>query len=55
MVIDILITWVEVIIRVKWIVVVSHLTLIMSSAQIVEMSVTTTDNSPSQVYTYLDD
>ena len=43
------------VIRVKRLVVVSHLTLTMSSAQIVEMSVTTTDNSPSQVYTYLDD
>ena len=27
----------------------------MTSAQVVETSVTTTDNSPSQDYTYLDD
>ena len=32
----------------------SHLTLMMTSAQVVETSVTTTDNSPSQDYTHLD-
>ena len=32
-----------------------HLTLMMTSAQVVETSVTTTDNSPSQDYTHLDD
>ena len=30
----------------------SHLTLMMTSAQVVETSVTTTDNSPSQDYTH---
>ena len=33
----------------------SSLTLKMTSAQVVEMSVTTTDNSPSQDYTHPDD
>ena len=85
MVTDVSTTWAEVIIRVKWKVVVSrmylvrfvvtvgdfelntnrtkyirltatfHLTLMMTSAQVVETSVTTTDNSPSQDYTHLDD
>ena len=32
-----------------------HLTLVMTSAQVVETSVTTTDNSPSQDYTQPDD
>ena len=32
-----------------------HLTLMMTSAQVVETSVTTTDNSPSQDYTHPDD
>ena len=32
-----------------------HLTLMMTSTQVVEMSVTITDNSPSQDYTHLDD
>ena len=32
-----------------------HLTLVMTSAQAVETSVTTTDNSPSQDYTHPDD
>ena len=32
-----------------------HLTLMMTSAQVVETSVTTTYNSPSQDYTHLDD
>ena len=32
-----------------------HLTLMMTSDQVVETSVTTTDNSPSQDYTHLDD
>ena len=32
-----------------------HLTLMMTSAQVVETSVTTTDNSTSQDYTHLDD
>ena len=40
---DVLTTWAEVIIRVK-----TNLTLIMTSTQVVEMSVTTTDNSPPQ-------
>ena len=31
-----------------------HLTLMMTSTQVVEMSVTTTNNSASQDYTYLD-
>ena len=85
MVTDVSTTWAEVIVRVKWKVVVSrmylvrfvvtvgdfelntnrtkyirltttfHLTLMMTSAQVVETSVTTTDNSPSQDYTHLDD
>ena len=33
----------------------SHLTLMMTSAQVVETSVTITDNSPSQDYTHPDD
>ena len=33
----------------------TSLTLKMTSAQVVEMSVTTTDNSPSQDYTHPDD
>ena len=33
----------------------SHLTLMMTSAQVVEKSVTTTDNSPSQDYTHQGD
>ena len=33
----------------------SDLTLMMTSAQVVETSVTTTDNSPSQDYTHPDD
>ena len=32
-----------------------RLTLMMTSAQVVETSVTTTDNSPSQDYTHPDD
>ena len=32
-----------------------HLTLMMTSAQVVETSVTITDNSPSQDYTHSDD
>ena len=32
-----------------------HLTLMMTSVQVVETSVTTTDNSPSQDYTHPDD
>ena len=32
-----------------------HLTLMMTSAQVVKTSVTTTDNSPSQGYTHPDD
>ena len=32
-----------------------HLTLMMTSAQVVETSVTTTDNSPSQGYNHPDD
>ena len=32
-----------------------HLTLMMTSAQVVETSVTTTDNNPSQDYTHPDD
>ena len=32
-----------------------HLTLMMNSAQVVETSVTITDNSPSQYYTHPDD
>ena len=32
-----------------------HLTLMMTSAQVIETSVTTTDNSPSQDYTHPDD
>ena len=32
-----------------------HLTLMMTSAQVVETSVTTTDNSPSQDYTHPED
>ena len=32
-----------------------HLTLMMTSAQVVETSVTITDNSPSQDYTHPDD
>ena len=32
-----------------------YLTLMMTSAQVVETSVTTTDNSPSQDYTHPDD
>ena len=32
-----------------------HLTLMMTSAQVVERSVTITNNSPSQDYTHLDD
>ena len=34
---------------------VKHLTLMMTSTQVVETSVTTTDNSPSQDYTHPDD
>ena len=33
----------------------NHLTLMMISAQIVQMSVTSTNNSPSQDYTHLND
>ena len=32
-----------------------HLTLMMTSAQVVESSVTTTENSPSQDYSHPDD
>ena len=35
--------------------IVIHLTLILTSAQVVETSVTITDNSPSQDYTHPDD
>ena len=38
-----------------WLTTTFHLTLIMTSAQVVKMSVTTTDNSPSQDYTHPDD
>ena len=38
-----------------WLTTTFHLTLMMTSAQVVEMSVTTTDNSPSQDYTHPDD
>ena len=68
MVTDVSTTWAEVIIRVKRKVVVSrmifiwnfmkatfHQTLMMTSAQVVKTSVTTTDNSPSKDYTHPDD
>ena len=38
-----------------WLTTTFHLTLMMTSAQVVETSVTTTDNSPSQDYTHPDD
>jgi len=50
---DVSTTWAEVIFRVKWIVFVSHLTLKMTSAQVVETSVT--NNSSFQNYTHPDD
>ena len=38
-----------------WLTTTFHLTLMMTSAQVVEILVTITDNSPSQDYTHLDD
>ena len=56
---DVSTTWAEVIIRVKWTIswwrFTVHLTLMMTSAQVVETSVNVTSNSPSQDYTHPDD
>ena len=38
-----------------WLTTTFHLTLMMTSAQVVEILVTITDNSPSQDYTHPDD
>ena len=52
---DISTIWAELIVRVRWLTTTNLLTLITTSAQVVKMSITITDNSPSQDYTHPDD